>query len=98
MHPTVTEQLDGLRRILADVVAPEVTAPYPTEILGSVMGALNTLQSNWHAIPAFLHWDIATTSEVLDAAKPLLGAGLVAEIDAAQAGADLTDLAGLETQ
>ena len=98
MHPTVTEQLDGLRRILADAVAPDVTAPYPAEILGSVIGALNTLQSNWHAIPAFLRWDIATTSEVLDAAKPLLDAGLVAEINAAQAESDLADLAGLESQ
>ena len=98
MHPTVTEQLDGLRRILADAVAPEVTAPYPTEILGSVIGALNTLQSNLHAIPAFLRWDIETTSAVLDAAKPLLDAGLVSEITAAQADSDLTDLAALDPQ
>jgi len=96
MHPTVTEQLDGLRRILAEAVAPEVTAPYPTEILGSVIGALNTLQSNWHAIPAFLRWDIETTSAVLDAAKPLLDAALVAEISAEQAVTDLTELAALD--
>jgi len=98
MHPTVTEQLNGLRRILADAVAPEVSAPYPTEILGSVMGALSALQANWHAIPGFLRWDIETTSEVLDAAKPLLDAGLVAEITAAQADGDLTDLARVEPQ
>ena len=98
MHPTITEQLDGLRRILADVVAPEVAAPYPAEILGSVIGALNTLQSNWHAIPVFLRWDIETTSGVLDAARPLLNAGLVAEIDAAQSDRDLYDLASLESQ
>ncbi|HEX4507621.1 MAG TPA: hypothetical protein VH722_17975 [Alphaproteobacteria bacterium] len=94
MHPTVTEQLDGLRRILAEAVTPEVTAPYPAEILGSVIGALNALQSNLHAIPAFLRWDIETTAGVLDAAKPLLGADLTAEIDAAKAGDD--DLAALE--
>jgi hypothetical protein len=98
MHPTITEQLDGLRRILTDAVAPEVSAPYPTEILGSVIGALNALQANWHAIPAFLRWDIATTSEVLDAAKPLLDAGLIAEIAAAQADSDLADLASLESR
>ena len=96
MHPTVTEQLDGLRRILAEAVAPEVTAPYPAEILGSVIGALNALQSNLHAIPAFLRWDIETTASVLNAAKPLLSAGLVAEIDAAKAGGD--DLAALEAR
>lgn len=96
MHPTISEQLDGLRRILADAVAPEVTAPYTTEILGGVIGALNALQSDWHAVPAFLRWDIATTSEVLDTAKPLLDAGLVAEITAARTDGDLTDLAALD--
>jgi hypothetical protein len=79
-------------------VAPEVAAPYPAEILGSVIGALNALQSSWHAIPAFLRWDIETTSGVLDSAKPLLDSGLAAEITSAQAGIDLTDLAKLETQ
>ena len=96
MHPTVTEQLDGLRRILAEAVAPEVSAPYPAEILGGVIGALNALQANLHAIPAFLRWDIETTAGVLDAAKPLLGVELAGEIDAAKAGGDLTDLAALE--
>ena len=98
MHPTVTEQLEGLRRILAEAVAPEVSAPYPAEILGGVLGALNALQANLHAIPAFLRWDIATTAGVLDSAKPLLGAGLVAEIDAAETDSDLADLAALETR
>jgi hypothetical protein len=96
MHPTVTEQLDGLRRILAEAVAPEITAPYPAEILGSVIGALNALQSNLPAIQAFLRWDIETTAGVLDAARPLLSARLVAEIEAATIGGD--DLAALEAR
>jgi len=97
MHPTVTEQLDGLRRILAEAVAPEVTAPYPAEILGSVIGALNALQANLHAVPAFLRWEIETTAGVLDAARPLLGAGLIVEIDAAKVNSECADLAVLET-
>ena len=97
MHPTVTEQLDGLRRILAEAVAPEVSAPYPAEILGGVIGALSALQANLHSIQAFLRWDIETTAGVLDAARPLLGAGLVAEIDAAKIDGDRADLAVLET-
>ena len=96
MHPTVSEQLDGLRRILSEAVTPEVTAPYPAEILGGMIGALNALQASLHAIPAFLRWDIETTAGVLDTARPLLGAHLVAEIDAAKAGSDLTDFAELE--
>jgi hypothetical protein len=97
MHPTIAEQLGGLRRILAEAVAPEVTAPYPAEILGSVIGALDALQANWHAIPAFLRWDIETTAGVLNAAKPLLDADLMAEIAEAEADCDLTDMAALET-
>ncbi len=96
MHPTLTEQLGGLGRILAEAVAPDIAAPYPAEILGSVIGALNALRANLHAVPAFLRWDIETTAGVLDTARPLLGAGLVAEIDAAKTGGDLTDLAALE--
>jgi hypothetical protein len=98
MRPTITEQLDGLRRILAETIAPEVTSPYPAEILGGVIGALDALQSNWHKIPAFLLWDIETTAGVLDAARPLLDAGLVAEIAAAKTDNDVTDLTVLETR
>jgi len=98
MRPTVTEQLDGLRRILAETIAPEVTSPYPAEILGGVIGALDALQANWHNIPAFLLWDIEATAGVLDTAKPLLDAGLVAEIAAARVASDLTDLAALESR
>jgi hypothetical protein len=97
MHPTVTEQLDGLRRILAETIAPEVTSPYPAEILGSVIGALDALQSNWHRIPAFLLWDIETTAGVLDAAMPKLDVDLVAEIAAARTDIDHTNLAALES-
>src|ERR1700733_1723976 len=97
MRPTVTEQRDGLRRILAETIAPEITSSYPAEILGGVIGALDALQANWHKIPPFLAWDIETTAGVLDAAKPLLDAGLVAEIAAAKAASDLTDLAALES-
>jgi hypothetical protein len=98
MRPTVTEQLDGLRRILAETIAPEVTSPYAAEILGGVIGALDALQSNWHGIPAFLRWDIETTACVLDAAGPLLEADLAAKIAAAEAGGDPTDLAALEAR
>lgn len=98
MHPTITEQIEGLRRILAETVAPEVTAAYPAEILGGVIGALDALRANWHAIPAFLRWDIETTSAVLDAARPLLDEVLVADIARAQTVTNLADLADLEPQ
>jgi hypothetical protein len=68
MRPTITEQLDGLRRILSEVVAPEVTAPYPAEILGSVIGALEALSANWARIPDYLAWEIGSIQSILIAA------------------------------
>jgi len=98
MNPTITEQIQGLSRILGEVIAPEVQSPYPAEILGSVIGALDALQSSWSRIPVFLQWDIAETTAVLVAAKPILDAGLAAEIDIAIAAApaDAGDWAALE--
>ena len=98
MRPTVTEQLDGLRRILAETIVPEVTSPYPAEILGGVIGALDALQANWHRIPAFLRWDIEATAGVLEAAQPLLDADLAAKVAAMKADDKPTDLAALETR
>ncbi len=68
MRPTITEQLDGLRRILVEVVAPEVSAPYPAEILGSVIGALDALSANWARIPDYLAWEIDSIQSILTAA------------------------------
>jgi hypothetical protein len=67
MRPTITEQLDGLRRILSEVVAPEVTAPYPAEILGSVIASLSALSANWSRIPDYLAWEIESIRSILTA-------------------------------
>lgn len=95
MRPSVSEQLDGLRRILSDIIAPEVTAAYPAEILRGVIGALDGLQSAWTAIPEFLRWDIAATEAVLRTALPVVDGDLAAEIVAAQS-AEALDWAALE--
>ena len=68
MRPTITDQLDGLRRILVEVIAPEVTAPYPAEILGSVIGALDALSANWSRIPDYLAWETESIQSILTAA------------------------------
>jgi len=78
MRPTVAEQLQGIGRILAEVVAPEVTSGYPAEILRGAIGALNALGAAWTRVPAFLVWDIESTTNVLAAALPLLS-GVVAD-------------------
>ena len=76
MRPTVAEQLEGISRILAEVVAPEVTSAYPAEILRGAIGALNALGASWTKVPAFLAWDIGATANVLEAALPLLATPL----------------------
>ena len=64
MRPDVTEQLAGLRRILAEVVAPHVVDPYPADVLAGVLIALDTL-SRWDQIPDFLRWDSERCNSIL---------------------------------
>ena len=51
MRPTVSEQLDAIRRALADVVAPEVTDAYAADVLAGVpsivVGILGTALLFW---------------------------------------------------
>ena len=97
MRPSVPEQLEGLARILGETVAPEVAAPYPAEILGSVIMSLNALARVWYAVPSYLNWDIAETEALLAEARPHLdpplATDLVVELAATQ---DPLDLKALE--
>ncbi len=65
MHPTVSEQLAGLGKALADVVAPEVTNPYPADVLQGVIAALDTLARAIGDLPGYLRWDAEETSALL---------------------------------
>ena len=65
MRPTVSEQLAGLRRALADVVAPEVTDAYAADILAGAVAVLGLLADAWTEVPRFLRWDCEATTEVL---------------------------------
>jgi hypothetical protein len=86
MRPTITEQLNGLRRILAEVVAPEVNAPYPAEILGSVIGALDALSAKWPLIPDYLDWEVRSIQAILTMAGidpgPTTGQGATGSLGA----------------
>jgi hypothetical protein len=68
MRPTVGEQLEGLRRILDDVVAPAVDGPYPADVLAGVVAALDALATGWADVSGFLAWDVAETMMLLRAA------------------------------
>lgn len=65
MRPTVSEQLDAVRRALADVVAPEVTDAYASDVLAGALATLERLADGWADVPSFLRWDSEATSEVL---------------------------------
>jgi hypothetical protein len=65
MRPTVPEQLDGIARILEEVVAPELGAPYPADVLAGAVATLRTLAAAHDALPAFLEWDTARTLALL---------------------------------
>ena len=98
MRPKVTEQLEGLRHILAAVVAPEVVHPYPADILNGVIAALEGLERGWYEVPRFLRWDAESTAALLLAARPALDEGIGGAITAACAAGpdDPLDLEALE--
>jgi hypothetical protein len=87
MRPTIDEQLHALRRILTDVVAPEVTAKYPSDILQSVIANLGELEANWSRWVAYLAWDNEHLAGVLMQVRPKVSAAVSAQIGDALAGA-----------
>jgi hypothetical protein len=64
MHPSITEQLDGMRHVLATVIAPHVADPYATDVLNGIVSTIATL-GRWTEVPAFMRDDAAQTAELL---------------------------------
>lgn len=98
MRPTVSEQLAGVRRILAEVIAPEVTGAYPVDMLRGVLANLQMLETSWTQIAPFLAWDNAGTERVLEHAAAVIDDETATRIRAALVAAptDHTDVAALE--
>jgi hypothetical protein len=80
MRPTIDEQLHALRRILSDVVAPEVVAKYPSDILQGVIANLAELETNWSRWVGYLAWDNAQMALLLDATRPKASATVATQI------------------
>jgi hypothetical protein len=57
MFPTVTDQLRELRRVLNDVVMPEVSGSYAADTLASALSTLKMLEGAWDRVVPFLLWD-----------------------------------------
>jgi hypothetical protein len=66
MFPTVTDQLRELRRILNDVVMPELSGSYARDTLSSALATLKMLEGAWDRVVPFLLWDNAQLSGLLD--------------------------------
>lgn len=86
MHPSISEQLAGLAKVLADVVRPELADPYPVDVLDGVIAGLETLGRAWAQWPAYLRWDAEQTAAILRRVG----------IDPPEAPADPLDLVALE--
>ena len=91
MHPSVTEQLRGMRRTLTEVVAPDLAHPYPTEVLRGVVAALEGLERSWVRVLPFLAWDNAETAALLrERVAPVVDAPLADAVPQLTAGGDAT--------
>ena len=83
MFPTVDEQLHQIRRILTNIVAPDVKSTYPADTLREVIVALEMLERGWDQVLPFLAWDNEQMVVLLSEAMPLIGGELAARIRAA---------------
>src|SRR6185295_14417743 len=83
VRPTVEEQLRGVRAVLERVVAPDVRAPYPTDVLATVLAALERLEQDWSTVPAALRSESADLDALLAEARTSVSPQTAAAIDAA---------------
>jgi hypothetical protein len=65
MRPTVEEQLEGIRRILEDVVVPQVNDPYAADVLAGALATLEVLAEAGPGVVEFMRWDTAASLDVL---------------------------------
>lgn len=80
MRPGVSDTLAGIRRILDDIIAPEVREGYPTQVLRGVVKNLAMLENAWVGVLPFLQWDNDATAALLDDAAEYVDAGLASRI------------------
>jgi len=93
MRPNVSEQLEGMCRILETSVAPELVNGYTQETLRSLIANVRMLSRAWHQLLPFLHWDNTSMLGLLREVRAEADASLRERIDAtlAQPPADVAD-------
>ena len=77
----MTDQLSGIRRILDEIIAPELREGYPSQVLRGVVKNLAMLEGAWVRILPFLEWDTQATAALLEAAAPLVDDDLAQRIE-----------------
>lgn len=65
MRPTLTEQIEGARRVLVELVAPEVSDPYAQEQVAYAASALEHAAARWPLVLPDLVADIRALEKVL---------------------------------
>jgi hypothetical protein len=76
----VEEQLAGSRRILEDVIGPELVGSGAAESLRGLVKNLEMLERSWARVLPFLHWDNERTAILLQDARAELPAVLADRI------------------
>jgi hypothetical protein len=87
MYPTPSDQLREIRRVLGDVVLPEVAGAYARETLEAALATLGMLEGAWDRVLPFLRWDNDRVAELLVELGPAVDADLAGRISAAASAA-----------
>lgn len=81
MRPTLTEQIEGARRVLVELVAPEVSDPYAQEQVAYAVSALEHAAVRWpHVLPDLVA-DVRALEEVLGIEPALLEEAVPGVVD-----------------
>ncbi|WP_420639117.1 hypothetical protein [Candidatus Poriferisocius sp.] len=72
MRPSLTEQINGARRVLVDLVEPELDDPYVKEQVAHAAATLERAAGRWTTVLAELVTDIRELEAVLGVARRVL--------------------------
>ncbi|MCQ3809548.1 MAG: hypothetical protein KTV68_03235 [Acidimicrobiia bacterium] len=86
MRPTLSEQIEGARKVLVELVAPQVADPYAQEQVTYAAAALEHAAARWPQVLPDLVADIRALEEVLGVEAAALDEAVpgVPDLDAAE--------------
>ncbi len=82
MHPTIDEQLQGVRRLLDAVAADPGLTPTSGAALADATRLLRRIEGTWARVLPFLVLDTRATAALLDELAPLLPEPLATDVRA----------------